>query len=502
MACHFVAIKDIRLLMSHLKINLLRIWTLTAILGLTHAVSLAQGVGRSFILELPRQNDTTKLHVFLPEKAYATGRAVLDCPGGGYSHLSMQNEGTEWSEFFCKKGIAFFVLQYRMPKGDKNVPMRDALDAMKLIRDSAQQWNINPFDVGIMGFSAGGHLASTISTHAERAERPDFSILFYPVITMGKRGQHEGSCRNFLGNDRDDEAICKSFSNDTQVRRHLTPQAIVLLSNDDTGVPPVANGIAYYTAMRNAGNPCALHVYPQGGHGFGIKKTFPYHQQMLYDLSVWLDSLKAPSPSATRVACIGNSITDGSGIDMAETKGYPAQLQQILGGNYHVRNFGVGARTLLNKGDRPYMKELAWRDVLAFQPHVVVIKLGTNDSKTDNWKYKEEFVGDYQMMIDSLNALPTKPRIFLAFPIRAFKDQWTITEKVITEEVIPEIARVAEKNNLETIDLHHAIDRQDMMTSDGIHPNAKGAGAIAKMVADAILSPQHAPQKDQKKKRK
>lgn len=505
--CHFrtcllAAIIDIHLLMIHISHSFLRLLAFAIVLGLTHATMFAQSVERSFILEMPHQNDTTKLHVFLPAKAKAIGRAVLDCPGGGYSHLSMQNEGTDWSEFFCWKGIAFFVLQYRMPKGDRNVPMSDARDAMKLIRDSAQQWNINPYDVGIMGFSAGGHLASTISTHSEFAERPDFSILFYPVVTMGKRGQHEGSCRNFLGNDRDDEAICKSFSNDTQVRRHLTPQAIVLLANDDTGVPPVANGIAYYTAMRNAGNPCALHVYPQGGHGFGIKKTFPYHQQMLYDLSVWLDSLKAPSPTAIRVACIGNSITDGSGIDMAETKGYPAQLQQILGGNYHVRNFGVGARTLLNNGDRPYMNELAWRDVLAFQPHVVVVKLGTNDSKTENWKHKEVFASDYQMMIDALNALQTKPRIFLAFPIKAFQDQWTITEKVITEEVIPEIARVAEKNHLETIDLHKAIVRQDMMTSDGIHPNAKGAGAIAKMVADAILSPLPAPMKGQKKKRK
>ena len=488
--------------MIHIRQNLFRGWFFAILLGFAHLTSFAQEAGRRFVLELPHHNDTTKLHVFLPEKAKATGRAVLDCPGGGYTHLSMQNEGTEWSEFFCQKGIAFIVLQYRMPKGDRNVPMDDAREAMRLIRDSAQQWNINPYDVGIMGFSAGGHLASTISTHAEWEERPDFSILFYPVITMGKKGQHEGSCRNFLGNDRDDEATFKAFSNETQVRRHLTPQTIVLLANDDTGVPPVANGIAYYTAMRNAGNPCALHVYPQGGHGFGIKKTFPYHQQMLYDLSVWLDSLKAPTPDAIRVACIGNSITDGSGIDMAETRGYPAQLQQILGDNYHVRNFGVGARTLLNNGDRPYMNELAWRDVLAFHPHIVVVKLGTNDSKTENWKHKEEFAGDYQMMIDTLKALLPQPRIFLAFPIKAFKDQWTITEKVLVEEVIPEIARVAEKNHLETIDLHKVIDNKDMMTSDGIHPNVKGAGAIAKMVAEAIQRPFPAAPQKQKRKRK
>jgi len=483
-----------------MKYNPIKLMMLLAIAAVMPWQAFAQSVERNFVMEFPHQTDTMRLHVFLPQQQIATGRAVLDCPGGGYSHLSMQNEGTDWADYFCEKGIAFVVLQYRMPKGDRNIPMEDAKTAMRVIRDSAGKWNVNPYDVGIMGFSAGGHLASTISTHAEWNERPDFSILFYPVITMGKKGQHEGSCRNFLGQERDDETTAKSYSNDTQVRRHLTPQAIILLANDDVGVPPVTNGIAYYTAMRNTGNQCALHVYPKGGHGFGIRKSFPYHQQMLDDLSVWLDSLKAPRPDAVRVACIGNSITDGSGIDMAETRGYPAQLQQLLGDGYHVRNFGVGARTLLNHGDRPYMKELAWRDVLAFNPHVVVIKLGTNDSKTDNWKFKEEFANDYQMMIDSLNQLPAKPRILLAFPIKAFKDRWTITEKVITEEVIPEIVKVAEKNNLETIDLHAVVNDNAWMTTDGIHPNAKGAGEMAKSVAAVILNPPPATKTKKKSK--
>lgn len=483
--------------MIHLGHQLFRVFTMAFLVGFAHTASLAQDGGRDFVLDLPHQNDTTRLFVFLPERSKATGRAVLDCPGGGYSHLSMQNEGTGWADFFLQKGVAFFVLQYRMPKGDRHVPIGDACDAMRLIRDSAECWNINPYDVGIMGFSAGGHLASTISTQAEWYERPNFSILFYPVVTMGKKGQHEGSCRNFLGKDRDDEYTSKLYSNETQVRRHLTPQAIIFLANDDVGVPPVANGIAYYTAMRNAGNPCALHVYPKGGHGFGFKKSFPYHQQMLDELSVWLDSLKAPSPNAIRVACIGNSITDGSCIDMAETNGYPARLQQLLGDDYHVRNFGVGARTLLNSGDKPYMKEMAWRDVLAFNPHVVVIKLGSNDSKTENWKHREEFAVDYQKMIDTLRLLKTKPRILLALPIQAFKDQWTITEQVIAGEVIPEIIKVADTNCLETIDLHNALDK-DMMTVDGIHPNAKGAGCIARKVAEAI---QATPPPAKKKRR-
>ena len=270
-------------------------WMPVLILALLAPLMIqAQSVSKQFVIDIPHGNDTTSLYVFLPDEQVATGRAVLDCPGGGYTHLSMQNEGVDWADFFCSRGIAFVVLKYRMPKGDRNIPISDAEGAVRMIRDSAALWHVNPHDVGIMGFSAGGHLASTISTHAEGDARPDFSILFYPVITMGKNGQHEGSCRNFLGEERDDERVIELYSNDLQVKRRLTPRAIVILANDDKGVPPATNGIAYYTAMRKAGNKCALYAYPKGGHGFGLRKTFPSHQQMLDDLSEWLVRLKSP----------------------------------------------------------------------------------------------------------------------------------------------------------------------------------------------------------------
>lgn len=468
-------------------------------------VSQAQSVNRHFVIEIPHVSDTTRLHVFLPDAAKATGRAVLDCPGGGYSHLSMQNEGTDWAEFFCSKGIAWVVLQYRMPKGNPRIPVSDAEGAIQMIRDSAQSWHVNPHDVGIMGFSAGGHLASTVATHAEWDVRPDFSILFYPVITMGKNGQHEGSCRNFLGEARDDEQSIRLYSNDRQVRPHLTPKSIILLANDDSGVPPVTNGVAYYTAMRRAGNECALHVYPHGGHGFGLRTTFPHHDQMLNDLTEWLSQLKSPDVNATRVACIGNSITDGHGIDMSDEKGYPAQLQKLLGKGYEVRNFGVSARTLLNEGDHPYMQELAWRDALAFNPNVVVIKLGTNDSKTENWKHKDQFLNDYQQMVDKLSALPSHPRIILAYPIKAFKDSWTINDSVITQEIIPYINKVAQQNRLETLDLYQVINDPKSVQGDGIHPNAKGVSQIAEAVAAAVRkapNPQPVKKKTKNKKRR
>ena len=120
----------------------------------------------------------------------ATGRAVVACPGGGYSHLAVDHEGYDWAPYFNKQGIALIVLKYRMPNGDRTLPISDAEAAMKIVRDSADVWNLNPRDIGIMGSSAGGHLASTIATHAKPELRPDFQILFYPVITMDKSYTH------------------------------------------------------------------------------------------------------------------------------------------------------------------------------------------------------------------------------------------------------------------------------------------------------------------------
>ena len=423
---------------------------------------------------------------YLPEKP--TGKAIVGCPGGGYTGLSMQNEGHDWAEYFNRQGIAYFVLTYRMPKGDRQLPISDAEKAMTMVRDSANVWDINPLDVGIMGFSAGGHLASTISTHSEFAARPNFSILFYPVISMNEKESHKGSCLNFLGMEgQKDGKLVKQYSNQHAVRRHLTPPAIILTANDDRTVPPVTNGLAYYSAMRREGNDCALYIYPTGGHGFGYRSSFTYHQQMLNDLTTWLQMHQGPKKDAVRVACIGNSITDGFGIDMASQRGYPAQLQQLLGNDYHVKNFGVSGRTMLNKGDLPYQNELAWRDALAFRPDIVIIKLGTNDSKPENWQYNKGFKDDLQQMVDALQANKNNPRIFLCTPIPAFKPTWNINDSVIVNGITPIIYKVAKKNKLQVIDLHtlYANDG-DKMIDDGIHPDAKGARRMAEIIAEQL----------------
>ena len=232
-------------------------------------------------------SDTAKVSIFLPEKRLATGRAVVILPGGGYSHLAMQHEGTDWATFFNQEGIAVIVLKYRMPHGDRRIPVEDAEEAIRMVRRNASHWNINPDDVGIMGSSAGGHLASTVATHAHSDARPNFQILFYPVITMEPDITHKGSHDNFLGKNakRKEE---REYSNDMQASR-LTPRAWIALSDDDQVVLP-ANGVNYYVELYRHDVPASLHVYPSGGHGWGIRPTFKYHIEMLLELKAWLKS--------------------------------------------------------------------------------------------------------------------------------------------------------------------------------------------------------------------
>ena len=419
------------------------------VLLLTGLQVSAQSTPKPFDIEQP------SLRVFLPAPELATGRAVVACPGGGYSGLAVNHEGYDWAPYFNKQGIALIVLKYRMPKGDRTLPISDAEAAMKMVRDSADVWNLNPNDIGIMGSSAGGHLASTIATHAPEALRPNFQILFYPVITMDKSFTHMGSHDNLLGKDASAD-LEKEFSNEKQVTKE-TPRAFIVYSDDDKVVPP-ANGVNYYLALNKKGVPSVLHIYPTGGHGWGIREDFLYKSEMQNELTSWLRSFKAPRKDAVRVACIGNSITFGAGIKNRSRDSYPSVLARMLGDNYWVKNFGVSARTMLNKGDHPYMNEPAYKNALAFNPNIVVIKLGTNDSKSFNWKYKADFMKDAQNMINAFKGLPSQPKIYLCYPSKAYLTGDGINDDIISKEIIPMIKKLAKKNDLSVIDLHTAMD--------------------------------------------
>lgn len=216
----------------------------------------------------------------------ANSPAIIMCPGGGYSGLAMNHEGHDMAPWLNTLGFTYIVLKYRMPNGHNDVPLSDAEQAMRLARRNAEAWNINPSKIGIMGASAGGHLASTLATHYSSQEtRPDFQILFYPVITMDKSYTHQGSRNNPLGQNPTEELI-KKYSNELQVTSE-TPKAFIMFSSDD-GAVPVANGVNYYMALVKNKISAAFFIYPTGGHGWGFRDNFTYKRQWTGELEKWL----------------------------------------------------------------------------------------------------------------------------------------------------------------------------------------------------------------------
>ena len=187
-----------------------------------------------------------------------------------------------------------------------------------------------------------------------------------------------------------------------------------------------------------------------------------------------------------RVACVGDSITYGSSIKYRLRDCYPAQLGRMLGEKWQSRNFGVGGATLLKKGDKPYWKQQAFKDALAFNPHVVVIKLGTNDTKPQNWKFKDQFAQDYKDLIDAFRNVPAKPRIWICYPVPAYSERWGISDERIRTEAIPLIGRVAEETGVEIIDLYNPLSEKPDLFPDKIHPNAEGAMLMAQEIYRAL----------------
>ena len=193
-----------------------------------------------------------------------------------------------------------------------------------------------------------------------------------------------------------------------------------------------------------------------------------------------------------KVACVGNSITYGHGIKNREHNSYPSVLERLLGKKYEVGNFGLSGRTLLNHGDMPYMKEQKYRDALNFEPDIVTIKLGTNDSKPQNWKYQDEFENDLCKLIQSFAELPSHPTIYLCLPIPSTYPRWEISDSVITKGVIPKIKKVAKKKHLKIIDLNTAFKPYTHLLPDNIHPNAD---IVPKLIIFIIESFENAKKK-------
>ncbi|NEU68868.1 alpha/beta hydrolase [Spirosoma agri] len=235
------------------------------------------------------------LTAYIPTKEKATGAAIMICPGGGYSILASGHEGVDVAKWFNEMGVTAFVLKYRLPDAklmtnQQEVPLLDAMQGMTLIRQNAAKYGIDPTKIGVMGFSAGGHLASTLATHYNRGPKaseqakPNFAILLYPVVTFGEKA-HTGSRDKLLGKLNTSPELVAYYSNELQVTSQ-TPPTFLVHSEDDKAVP-VENSINYYLACLKNGVPVEMHLYPTGGHGYGLRTA------KFGSLNTWPETCKA-----------------------------------------------------------------------------------------------------------------------------------------------------------------------------------------------------------------
>lgn len=235
--------------------------------------------------------------VYLPSNRISTGQAMIICPGGGYAILAYDLEGTDIAKWLNAHGIAAIVLKYRLPDNDSNTephltPLMDAQQAIKRVRENAGKWSIDPQKIGVMGFSAGGHLASTLGTHFDETSRPNFMALLYPVISMQEELTHMGSRINLLGEKPSAEQITY-YSNEEQVKPN-TPPTFIVHSTDD-GAVPVENSLRFYEALKQHKIPTEMHIYPYGGHGYGLATGRGYLSTWPDRLIDWLRSVDTPA---------------------------------------------------------------------------------------------------------------------------------------------------------------------------------------------------------------
>jgi acetyl esterase/lipase/lysophospholipase L1-like esterase len=466
------------------------------------------------------------LSVYLPDSAKATGSAVIICPGGGYQILAMSHEGYDMAKKLNEEGIAAFVLKYRLPRKetmkDKSIgPLQDAQRAIQMVRENAKQWNINPNKIGIMGSSAGGHLASTAGTHFQKSYidnpnntslRPDFMILNYPVISFSDSLTHNGSRVNLIGTKEfsmDDqrsgripskakelglsEAEIINYSNELQVNPKTPPTFITAPLTDKT--VPVENTFAFIAALQQNKVPVETFIYSSGAHGYGminstakeqwidaclrwIKKNFDQPPMDWANLKHFQEDNKnvgLPEANENRIVFMGNSITEGwSNFDKSFWDGKP------------YINRGISGQTT------PQMVLRFKQDVIDLKPKVVVILAGINDIAGNTGPMTLEQSRDNLIAMAQL-AKANGIKVVLSSVIPAFDFPWRPgmepAGKVVALNKM--IKDYADKNNIVYLDYFTVMadERNGLKKElgyDGVHPNLEGYKVMAPLAEKAI----------------
>jgi acetyl esterase/lipase/lysophospholipase L1-like esterase len=483
--------------------------------------SVMRGVGPNKI-DILRGVIKPTLFVYLPDPAKATGSAVIICPGGGYQILAMSHEGYDIARRLNEEGIAAFVLKYRLPRRetmkDKSIgPLQDAQRAIQVVRENAKQWNINPNKIGIMGSSAGGHLASTAGTHFQKSYidnpnntslRPDFMILNYPVISFSDSLTHNGSRINLIGGVTDapvikdskkykelgmNEADITNFSNELQVTPKTPPTFITAPLTDK--VVPAGNTFAFVAALQQNKVPVETFIYSTGEHGFGmhnpaakeqwidaclrwIKKNFDQPPMDWANMKRFQeDNKKAGLPKANenRVVFMGNSITEGwSKSDKSFWEGKP------------YINRGISGQTT------PQMLLRFKQDVIDLKPKVVVILAGINDIAGNTGPMTLDQTFDNLIAMTQL-AKANGIKVVLSSVLPAYDFPWRPGMEPAGKVMAlnKRLKDYCDKNKIVYLDYHSAMkdERNGLKKElgyDGVHPTLEGYKVMAPLAEQAI----------------
>lgn len=472
---------------------------LLALLALPFLASAQQTTPDEIItFKQTAQRDLT-LHVFYPndQKEGKDRAVIISFFGGGWvSGSPVQFYGQ--SEYFASLGMVAIAADYRLIGTDKTTPFEavmDAKSAVKWVRENYELLGIDPNKVVTSGGSAGGHVAvctALIPGCEDDAElttsaTPNAMILFNPVIKTTADGY---GANKLVGQETELSPV-------HHVRENLPP-TLIMHGTQDTTVP-FQNAVEFTEKMNECGNQCTLIPAFGESHGFfngtfrptfgmrNYNKCMTSSAKFLAELGFIEAGEFASEP--VRIACVGNSITFGSTIENIEEDSYPAQLQKLVGDNYEVRNFGKSGATLLYDGNLPYAESQQYKDLVEYAPDVIIIKLGTNDSKAKNWIYKDKFEEDYAKLITSLKKISYRvPQIFVCSPVPAFTpaDSEWINAALIRDEIIPAVERVAQQNRVKYINLYTPFEGMGSLFPDQVHPKADGAKRLAKIIYGEI----------------
>ncbi len=439
------------------------------------------------------------LHVFYPnDQKEGKDRAVIISFFGGGWVAGSPEQFYGQSEYFASLGMVAISADYRVIGTDKTTPFESVMDAksaVKWVRENSELLGIDPNKVVTSGGSAGGHVAVCTALIEGCEDDPELStsatpnamILFNPVIKTTADGY---GAEKLVGQET-------ALSPVHHVRENLPPTLIMHGTQDST--VPFQNAVEFEAKMIAAGNQCTLIPAFGENHGFfngtfrptfgmrNYNKCMTTSAKFLAELGIIEAGEYTSEP--VRIACVGNSITFGSTIENIEEDSYPAQLQLLVGDNYEVRNFGRSGATLLFEGNVPYIETQEYKDLLEFAPDVIIIKLGTNDSKAKNWEYKDKFEEDYSTLITSLKKISYRvPQIYVCSPVPAFTpaDSPWINAALIHDEIVPAVERVAKKNRVHYIDLYTPFEGMGSLFPDQIHPKAAGAKRLAKIIYGEI----------------